>query len=125
MTTDWFPILTNVHLQQISPQDQQMVDQHIGQFFDAHIADRSQKVSVPINCPHPWPSVLTPVWLACNRDEEEAAKFLGNLYCRYAIKRPELWMSFPDAVLSWKPRRYVVQLNVAASAMSHIPRAIK
>jgi hypothetical protein len=115
LRTDWCPQLTNAHIRKFKPGDLNMIDQHIGQFFDAHLADPSNRVSVPLNCPNPWPSVLAPVWLACNRDEEEAAKFLGNLYCRYAIKRPELWWSFPYAVIEWKPRLYVVHHHLIAS----------
>jgi hypothetical protein len=106
LTTDWFPKKTNLLLGRMTATEYKMVDDQIAQFFDAHLRDQS-KVSVPINCPHPWPTALVPVWIAANRDEQEAAMLLGNLYCRHAIKRPEIWISVPYAVLDWKPRLYV------------------
>jgi hypothetical protein len=108
--------MTNIHIRHLGPRNLSAVYQYIGQFFDAHILDPANRVSVPINCPNPWPPVLGPLWLVCGQDDEEAAKFLGNLYCRYAIQRPELWWSFPYAVLDWKPRLYVVNSHLQAEA---------
>jgi hypothetical protein len=120
LTTDWFASKTNARLRHFQPGDLQIVYNHIGQFFDAHLHDPINKVSVPLNCPHPWPSVLAPVWLACGHDEEEGAKFLGNLYCRYAIVRSELWWSFPYAVLDWKPRLYVVDQHLRTAFVESV-----
>jgi len=125
LTTDWFEPVTNAHLRQVTPIALRDVYAHLCQFFDRHVADRTFRVSVPHNCPSPWPPVLAPLWLACGCDEEEAAKLLGDLYCRYAIARPELWMSFPDAVLEWKPRRYTVWLNAPMTRISGIDREIR
>jgi hypothetical protein len=93
--TDFKPVVTNSQLKNMGAMDLQIVNAHIATYFDAHARDHSQRVCVPLNCPNPWPPALVPVWLACGRDEEAAAMLLGNLYCRYAIKRPEWWWSAP------------------------------
>jgi hypothetical protein len=112
LKTDWFSSKTNARIRLFQPGDLQVVYSHIGPFFDAHVQDAANRVSVPLNCPHPWPSALAPVWLACGHDQEEAAMLLGNLYCRYAIQRPEMWWSSPYAALKWKPRLYVVHQHI-------------
>jgi hypothetical protein len=96
LETDWFSEKTDARMKAFAPGDYDMVDEYIKQFFDAHaIQGPMMRVCVPINCPHPWPTALVPVWIACNYDEEDAAMFLGGLYCRHAIKRPELWWTAP------------------------------
>jgi len=124
ITTDWFPRTTDGQLRAIKPRELKAIYCYIGQFFDAQIADRTAKVCVPFNCPDPWPSVLAPIWIAAGRNEEAAAMLLGNLYCRHAITRPELWASSPLALLKWKPRHYIVWLN-APTKLPRIPRALK
>lgn len=44
---------------------------------------------------------------ACSEDEDEAAMLVGNLYCRVAIGRPEIWWSCNAAELDHHPRKYV------------------
>jgi hypothetical protein len=89
-TTDWRPQLTTALLRTIPPSDRLMVDAYIKTFFDAHVIDHSQRVNVTLNCPDPWPPMLEPLWIATH-DKAQAAMLLGNLYCRHAIKRSELW----------------------------------
>jgi len=107
LRTDWFAHVTNAHLRHVTPIELRDINSHIDQFFDAHVRITHERVSVPINCPGHWPAVLAPVWIACGRNDEEAAMFLGNLYCRRAIARPEVWLSFNYAVIPWHPRLYV------------------
>jgi hypothetical protein len=109
LRTDWFPSKTNALIKHMRPRDLTAVHVYIDQFFEAHVQDSANEVGVAKNCPDPWPSVLAPIWIAADMDEERAGMFLGNLYCRHAIQRPEEWWSFPDAVLPWKPRKYVVK----------------
>jgi hypothetical protein len=116
LQTDWFPSKTNALLKGMTAQEQADIHNHIDQFFDAHTQDVKNQVGVAKNCPNPWPAVLTPIWIAAGMDEERAAMLLGNIYCRHAINRPEEWWSFPDAVLEWKPRRYVVRHHLMAAA---------
>jgi hypothetical protein len=120
VTTDWFAPKTNARLSHFRPGDLPMVYKYIGQFFDAHVRDARNKVSVPINCPHPWPPMLEPIWLACGHNEEQGAMLLGNLYCRYAIQRPELWWTVSNAILDWKPRLYVVDQHLRAGFVDSI-----
>jgi hypothetical protein len=88
---DFRPAVTNAQLKNMGVMDLPIINAHIATFFDAHVRDQNQRVCVPLNCQDPWPPALVPVWLACGRDEEAAAMLLGNLYCRYAIRRPEWW----------------------------------
>ncbi len=113
--TDWFHTLTQSQLQALQSYGGNVVAiyAHIDQFFDAHIKNQTNRVCVTINCPNPWPPVLGPVWLASSRDETRAAMFLGNLYCRAAIRRPEVWLSAPYPIFKgrpnpnkWTPRHY-------------------
>lgn len=114
LKTDWFPQKTNVRIGNMSQTDLSNIYAHIDQFFNDHLRDPANFVGVARNCPHPWPPVLVPIWLATGRDEEEAAMLLGNLYCRHAIARPEVWWSFSDTVIPGRPRRYVVHHHLAA-----------
>ena len=109
LSTDWFTIKTNANIRRMSVRDLTIAYQHIDRFFEAHLKDWTNPVGVARNCPSPWPPALAPVWHAAGMDEQEAAMFLGNLYCRHAIARPELWWSFSDTVIPGRPRRYIVQ----------------
>jgi hypothetical protein len=106
LRTDWFSSKTDAQIRALRGNDLQLINAHINIFFDAHIINRSNRICVPINCPNPWPPALASVWHAAGMDEEEAAMFLGNLYCRVAIKRPEKWWTAPIPYLEGAPRQY-------------------
>jgi hypothetical protein len=115
LRTDWFSQGTDARIRALRHHggNLQLIETHINKFFDAHVINRSNRVCVTVNCQNPWPAVLSPLWHASGDDEEEAAKFLGNLYCRVAIKRPEKWLSAPYPIFKqrrdphkWAPRHY-------------------
>jgi len=119
LSTDWFSRWTNARIRNMHamyPSHLPLVFGHIGQFFDDHVNDPNNKVFVATNCPSPWPSVLDPVYDAVGQQYDDAAMFLGNLYCRYAILRPETWWSFPNALLPHKPRTYVAHIHLHTMA---------
>jgi hypothetical protein len=109
LKNDWFWQKTDMLVARKTSKDLVNVYSHIDRFFDDHLRDWTNVVGVARNCPDPWPPVLAPVWVSAWRNEDEAAMFLGNLYCRKAIVRPEVWWSFSDTVLPGRPRRYIVQ----------------
>jgi hypothetical protein len=115
LKTDWFPDLTNAQISTLHRYGGNVMDvyTHINTFFDAHAINRINRVCVTLNCQNPWPVVLGPLFDASGCDEERAALFLGNLFCRVAINRPEVWMSAPYPIFrqrrdphKWAPRHY-------------------
>jgi hypothetical protein len=119
LSTDWFPTRTNAALKNMTPIQIHDVHVYIEIFFNIGVRPRPPdgfKVCVPINCPNPWPQVLDPVYNAVG-NYEDAAKFLGNLYCRVGIRRNDAWISSP---LPWpglkhKPRVYVPFHNITGA----------
>lgn len=93
------------------------VNGHINIFFDRFVASpvEANRVCVPLNCPDPWPPVLDLLFDAAGRNQEQAALFLGGLYCRVAIQRPEEWYASPFHLRNrlnpykWSPRHYFIR----------------
>jgi hypothetical protein len=117
LRTDWHSDLTDAQIRALQHHGGNIQDvyAHIDTFFDAYLINRINRVCVTINCQNPWPAVLAPLWLASGQDEEAAAMFLGNLYCRRAINRSEPWWSSPHPVFknrpnprTWTPRHYFI-----------------
>jgi hypothetical protein len=117
LRTDWFPAATDAKIRALRHYggNLQAINAHINTFFDAHVINPVNRVCVTLNCQNPWPAVLVPLWDASGNDEGEAALFLGGLYCRVAIARPEAWTSVPYPIFhnradpnKWAPRRYVL-----------------
>jgi hypothetical protein len=116
MTTDWHPRSTDAKIKALLKQggSLQQVNDYINTFFDARLKKQIEHVCVTINCPDPWPPVLAQVWHASGMDVEEAALFMGGLYCRVANARTEAWISAPLPLFfnradprKWKPRHYI------------------
>jgi hypothetical protein len=105
---------TNQQCARVTPGQLQAALDFIDTFFAAHIADPSQSVGVAFNCPGSWEDTpLEPLYaIACAGDEDEAAMLVGNLYCRVAIRRSELWWSFNAAELDHHPRKYVTGADI-------------
>jgi hypothetical protein len=103
---DWYPNITDVHIRSLRQcgGDLQAVYRHINGFFNAHLMDTDRnEICVTINCRNPWPQVLDDLYVACGNDEDEAAMFLGGLFCRVAIKRPDWWWCSPLPVFKNRP----------------------
>jgi hypothetical protein len=117
LKTDWFHTTTEAYIRALHRQGGQLqpIYDHINTFFDAHVINRANDVCVTINCPNPWPPVLGSVWHAAGEDEDRAAMFLGNLYCRVAIARPDKWWSAPIPYLKATPRHYVLASDMIGS----------
>jgi hypothetical protein len=122
LRTDWHSSWTDLRIRELLRQggSLQPIEAHINTFFDAHIINPINRVCVTLNCQNPWPAVLVPVWHACGMSEEDAALFLGALFCRVAIKRPkeEDWWTSPLPIFrnradpyKWTPRHYVLRLQ--------------
>jgi hypothetical protein len=96
--------------------------------FDRHLKDRGYRVVVTENYPDPWPAVLWPLYPAAG-GKDPAAMFLGCLFCRVAIARPELWICAPLPIYTNRPpekshpRRYMVWHN-APQKLPRIPSAL-
>jgi hypothetical protein len=121
LRTDWFSVATDAKIRALRYHggNLQAINAHINTFFDAHVINPVNRVCVTLNCQNPWPAVLVPVWDAAGNDEVEAALFLGGLYCRVAIARPEAWTSVPYPIFQSRadpnaraPRRYVLSRDM-------------
>jgi len=107
LRTDWYPDKTNRTIARLKPAELAEIKRLINLRFDEHLANPDRnKVSVPINFPNPWPPCFAALWLACGKDEEQAAMILGNLFCRVAIERSEWWWYGNAPVPSWHPRMF-------------------
>jgi hypothetical protein len=129
LKTDWFPSLTDAQIRALPYHGGNLaaINAFINAFFDAHVAhpirrEDDCRVCVPLNCPDPWPMILTPVWLASNQAQDQAAMFLGNLFCRVAIARKEMWVSTPYPIFTHRdvtPRRYALASDFTAAMLGH------
>jgi hypothetical protein len=95
LRTEWKPDFTRALLKRFKRGDLETINDYLRVFFDRHARREIERVCVPLNCPDPWPPPLAPIWLACDHDKTTGALLLGNLYCRYAIKRPEWFWCAP------------------------------
>ena len=85
-------------------------------FFDQHVANPRFVVGVPFNLPGVWPPEVEPLYDACVRIYgptnafDQAKLFAGNVYCRVAIARSDIWSTTrtPPFPRSSAPRFYVL-----------------
>ena len=114
LTDCWgFGPCLKAQLTRLTPGEVQAAYADIETHFDAYLADPAKTVGVPFNYPGAWPDQVAPLYFkACGKNEKEAAKMLGNMYCQVAIGRAEVWLSLPANYIRGRPRHYRVDAAV-------------
>ena len=111
MVDCWFPSFLNPRWALLSHAEQRGVTDYIDDIFDAAAQTRPHRFNVTSSVPSDWTGMaLHPLYeVAAGYDVDNAAKLLGNLFCRVGIQRPELWYCFQQRVGDHTSRTYMLR----------------
>jgi hypothetical protein len=111
MTDCWFPAYLNRSWALLSPVQKQAITGYINGVFDDAARTPPHRFNVTNSVPADWTGMaLQPLYeVAARYDVDEAAKLLGNLFCRIGIQRAELWFCFQQRVGDHTSRTYMLR----------------
>jgi hypothetical protein len=110
MSDCWFPAYLNPRWSALTPKEQADVTAFINAVFDAAAKTPPHRFNFTDSFPSDWRgSVLQPIYEKCAQyDETDAARILGNAFCRVGVSRPELWLCHQQLVGDHTSRSYIL-----------------
>ncbi len=111
MADCWFPIYLDPRWAALSPAQQIGIESYIQDIFHTAVRTPPHHFNVTNSVPSNWANTaLQPLYeTAAAYDEEDAAKLLGNLFCRIGIQRSEPWFCFQQRVGDHTSRIYMLR----------------
>ncbi len=105
----WFPAYLNTRWAALSASDQQAITAYIDDVFTRAAGTPPYRFNVTESVPSDWTGIaLQPLYdVAAGQDFEDAAKLLGNVFCRVGVRRPELWYCFQQRMGDHTSRTYM------------------
>ena len=113
MADCWFPNYLNPRWKALTQQEQADVTAYIEDVFDTAARNPPHRFNFTDSVPSDWRgSVLQPVYHKCAQyNPTEAAKVLGNVFCRVGVGRPELWLCHQQLVGDHTSRSYILSTS--------------
>ncbi len=110
MVDCWFPNYLDPRWRTLSVAQQNAIIRYIEDVFDLAAKTPPHRFNVTNSVPSDWRNTaLQPLYeIAAVHDAKDAAKLLGNLFCRIGIKRSDLWDCFQQNVGDHTSRTYVL-----------------
>ncbi|MDQ2804365.1 MAG: hypothetical protein M3Y41_17415 [Pseudomonadota bacterium] len=107
----WFPPYLNPRWAHLTTVQQQSIDRYINDVFDMAVHTPPHRFNVTSSVPSNWTgTALQALYeVAAGYDTDEAAKLLGNLFCRIGVRRDELWFCFQQRVGDHTSRTYMLR----------------
>lgn len=110
MSDCWYSNYLNIRWPALNSVEQAAVLLYINDIFDHSVSNPPHRFNFTDSIPSDWNgSALQPIYDKCaQKNPSDAAKVLGNLFCRVGIGRKELWLCHQKLVGDHTSRNYIL-----------------